>query len=44
MTPYRIAIVGTGQSVGNHLTAVHEVGDRVQLVAAVDSDEGKSVV
>jgi predicted dehydrogenase len=41
MTPYRIAIVGTGQSVGNHLTALRQTGDRVQLVAAVDSDEAR---
>lgn len=38
MTRYRIAIIGTGQSVGNHLTAVREMGDRAELVAAVDLD------
>ncbi len=39
MQPYRIAIVGTGNSVGNHLSAVEALGERVQLVAAVDLDE-----
>ena len=37
----RLAIIGTGQSVGNHLTAVKALGDRVELVAAVDTDEGR---
>ncbi len=39
MTPYRIAIVGTGASVGNHLRAVEALGERVELVAAVDLNE-----
>src|SRR5215207_1800660 len=37
----RLAIIGTGQSVGNHLTAVRALGDRVELVAAVDTDEAR---
>jgi predicted dehydrogenase len=37
----RVAIIGTGQSVGNHLTAVKALGDRVELVAAVDTDEAR---
>jgi len=37
----RLAIIGTGQSVGNHLTAVKALGDRVELVAAVDTDEAR---
>jgi predicted dehydrogenase len=41
MTTYRIAIVGTGASVGNHLTAVRAIGERVELVAAVDTDESR---
>lgn len=41
MTPRRIAIIGTGKSVGNHLTAIQELGDRVDLVAAVDVDEAR---
>lgn len=41
MKPQRIAIVGTGHSVGNHLTAINTVGNRVELVAAVDIDEPK---
>ena len=41
MTPYRIAIVGTGSSVGNHLHAVEAQGERVELVAAVDLNEAR---
>jgi predicted dehydrogenase len=41
MKQYRVAIVGTGKSVGNHLTAIQELGDRVELVAAVDLDEAR---
>ena len=36
MTPYRIAIVGTGGSVSNHLEAIAALEGRVELVAAVD--------
>lgn len=39
MTKHRIAIVGTGASVGNHLKAAEALHDRVDLVAAVDIDE-----
>ena len=41
MKPYRIAIVGTGNSVGNHLSAVEALGERVELVAAVDISEAR---
>lgn len=37
----RIAIVGTGNSVNNHLTAIRALGERVELVAAVDLDEAR---
>lgn len=37
----RIAIIGTGNSVNNHLTAIRALGERVQLVAAVDLDEAR---
>lgn len=36
---YRVAIVGTGKVVGNHLSAIQSAGDRVELVAAVDVNE-----
>lgn len=39
MTPLRAAIIGTGNSVGNHLAAFKKAADRVQLVAAVDIRE-----
>ncbi len=38
MPPYRVAIVGTGKSVDNHLKALKAVADRAELVAAVDVD------
>lgn len=41
MPPKRLAIVGTGNSVGNHLTAIQRMGDRVELVAAVDVIEAR---
>ena len=41
MTRYRIAIVGTGKSVGNHLSALKKLGERVELVAAVDVDAAR---
>jgi predicted dehydrogenase len=41
MQPYRIAIIGTGASIKNHVEAIHAVGDRVQVVAAVDLDEAR---
>jgi predicted dehydrogenase len=41
MKKYRTAIIGTGNSVNNHLKAVHQAGERVQLVAAVDVDESR---
>ncbi len=39
--PYRVALVGTGQSVGNHLTAIRQLAGRAELVAAVDLDEAR---
>lgn len=41
MKPYRIAIVGTGSSVNNHLSAIAALGERVELVAAVDISEAR---
>lgn len=39
MTPVRTAIIGVGNSINNHLSAIKKVGDRVQVVAAADLDE-----
>ena len=39
MKRYRTAIIGTGQSVHNHLNAIREMGERLELVAAVDINE-----
>ncbi|MEO8394695.1 MAG: Gfo/Idh/MocA family oxidoreductase, partial [Chloroflexota bacterium] len=39
MRPYRIAIIGTGNSVDNHLLAIEALGERAELVAAVDISE-----
>ncbi len=36
MVAHRLAIIGTGKSVGNHLNAIRAMGERVKLVAAVD--------
>src|SRR5689334_22128947 len=41
MKSYRTVIVGTGASVNNHTEAVAFVGERAELVAAVDLDEAK---
>jgi predicted dehydrogenase len=38
MKQYRIAFIGTGNIVSSHLRAVQHVGERAQLVAAVDLD------
>ncbi|MBK8027495.1 MAG: Gfo/Idh/MocA family oxidoreductase [Chloroflexi bacterium] len=38
---HRLAIIGTGKSVGNHMSAIRAMGDRVELVAAVDLDEAR---
>jgi predicted dehydrogenase len=38
---YRAAIVGTGNSVGNHLSALRQAGERAEIVAAVDIDEAR---
>ncbi len=39
MKKYRVAFIGTGAIVGNHLKAVEEAGERVELAAAVSLDE-----
>lgn len=41
MQPYRVAIIGTGASVGNHVEAVRSVGERAAIVAAVDANEAR---
>jgi predicted dehydrogenase len=41
MKQYRAAIVGTGSSVGNHLNALKQAGERVEIAAAVDIDEAR---
>jgi predicted dehydrogenase len=41
MKQYRAAIIGTGSSVGNHLNALRQFQDRVELVAAVDIEEAR---
>lgn len=38
MTAHRLVIVGTGNSVGNHLKSIQKLGDRTEIVAAVDLD------
>jgi predicted dehydrogenase len=37
----KTAIIGTGKSVGNHLTALQALSHRLELVAAVDIDEAR---
>jgi predicted dehydrogenase len=39
MKRYRVAIIGTGASVGSHFEAIAALGDRLDLVAAVDRNE-----
>src|SRR5688572_18081674 len=41
MKQHRLVIVGTGLSVGNHMEAIKKMGERVELVAAVDLNEEK---
>lgn len=41
MKQHRVAIIGTGNSVSNHLDALRYVGERAELVAAVDVDEAR---
>jgi predicted dehydrogenase len=36
MSRYRAAIIGTGNIAGSHIHALHELKDRVEVVAAVD--------
>lgn len=38
MAVYKLAIIGTGASVNNHLSAIRALGDRVELACAVDLD------
>jgi predicted dehydrogenase len=39
--PHRLALIGTGASIGNHLEAIRQTGARANLVAAVDVDEAR---
>lgn len=39
MKAYRIALIGTGKSIDNHLNAIRALKEQVELVAAVDIDE-----
>ncbi len=39
MKQYRVGIIGTGKSVGNHIDALRQAEERVKVVAAVDVDE-----
>ncbi|MBZ0287320.1 MAG: Gfo/Idh/MocA family oxidoreductase [Anaerolineae bacterium] len=41
MKTYRAAIIGTGAIVNAHVDALRSAGDRVEIVAAVDTDEAK---
>ncbi|MBI1280642.1 MAG: gfo/Idh/MocA family oxidoreductase [Anaerolineaceae bacterium] len=41
MKTYRVAIIGTGAIVTSHIEALRHAGDRVEIVAAVDTDEAK---
>ncbi len=36
MSRYRVAIIGTGSIAGNHIKALHDLKNRVEVVAAVD--------
>jgi predicted dehydrogenase len=38
MSPYQVAIIGTGNAVNNMIEAMNDVGERARLVAAVDLD------
>ena len=41
MKQYRVALIGTGKSINNHLEALQHVSERASLVAAVDVDEDR---
>jgi predicted dehydrogenase len=41
MTPFRVAIIGTGNIAGAHAQVLKEMGQRVQVVAAVDVEPGR---
>ncbi len=41
MTPYRVAVIGTGGIAGAHVAAARHAGERVELVGAVDIDAGR---
>jgi len=38
---HRVALIGTGNIVGAHMEAVAAMGDRVQVVAAMDVDRSR---
>ena len=39
MSPYRVAIIGTGDFAPAHVNALRAAGERVEIVAAVDIEE-----
>jgi len=41
MTAYRVALIGTGGIAGAHMSALKEMKERVQVVAAVDIDRDR---
>lgn len=41
MKTHRVAIIGTGAIASNHIEALRHAGERVEIVAAVDTDEAK---
>lgn len=41
MKTYRVAIIGTGAIVNSHIEALRHAGERVEIAAAVDTDEAK---
>ena len=43
MKRYRVAIIGTGASVGSHFEAIAALGDRLELVAAVDRNDAEKM-
>ena len=38
MSPYKIAVIGTGAVAGQHMDALREFPTRVEVVAGVDVD------
>ncbi len=41
MKTYRVAIIGTGAIVRSHIDALRHAGERVEIVAAVDTDQAR---